>query len=153
MTELKLYLDLCIYNRPFDDQTQSRIALETNAFVYLLDKIENGEYIAINSQILKYENRRNPDGDRRERVRSYLRLAKEYAKIDRDSIKRAEYLRKLKFGALDALHLAVAEGAEVDYFITCDDRIIERAERHKEKLRVKVMSLLDFVAEEVKLWD
>ena len=35
MKMAKLYLDLCVYNRPFDDQKQTRIALETNAFVYL----------------------------------------------------------------------------------------------------------------------
>ena len=38
-----------------------------------------------------------------------MRLAKEYAKIDKKVISKAEYLRKLKFGDLDALHLAVAE--------------------------------------------
>jgi hypothetical protein len=46
-----------------------------------------------------------------------LTLAKEYAKIDKKVINRAEYLRKLKFGDLDALHLAVAEGAKADYFL------------------------------------
>ena len=150
MQMAKLYLDLCVYNRPFDDQKQTRIALETNAFVYILDQIENAEYTALNSEILRYENSRDPDTGRRERVRSYLRLAKEYAKIDKKVISRAEYLRKLKFGDLDALHLAAAEGAKADYFLTCDDGIVKKAARHKGKLRVKVMSLLKFVAEEVK---
>jgi len=53
--------------------------LETNAFVYLLDQIENAEYTTLNSEILRYENGRDPDSDRRERVHSYLTLAKEYA--------------------------------------------------------------------------
>ena len=78
-----------------------------------------------------------------------MRLAKEYAKIDKKVISRAEYLRELKFGDLDALHLAVAEGAKADYFLTCDDKIVKKADRHKGKLRVKVMSLLKFVAEEM----
>ncbi len=72
-------------------------------------QIENAEYTALNSEILRDENSRDPDAGRRERVCSYLRLAKEYAKIDKKVISRAEYLRKLKFGDLDALHLAVAE--------------------------------------------
>lgn len=38
---MKLYLDLCVYNRPFDFQGQERVALETSAFIYLLEKIEN----------------------------------------------------------------------------------------------------------------
>ena len=39
---MKLYLDLCVYNRAFDDQHQGRIALETNAFIYILEKVEKG---------------------------------------------------------------------------------------------------------------
>jgi len=39
---LKLYLDLCVYNRPFDYQGQERVALETSAFIYLLEKVEKG---------------------------------------------------------------------------------------------------------------
>ena len=31
MTKIKIYLDNCAYNRPFDDQTQIKIALETEA--------------------------------------------------------------------------------------------------------------------------
>ncbi|HJX45692.1 MAG TPA: hypothetical protein VJ399_00805, partial [Patescibacteria group bacterium] len=41
---LKLYLDLCVYNRPFDYQGQERVALETSAFIYLLEKVEKGSY-------------------------------------------------------------------------------------------------------------
>jgi len=40
----KLYIDLCVYNRPFDFQGHDRIALESNAFIYLLEKIEKGDY-------------------------------------------------------------------------------------------------------------
>lgn len=149
MQTQKLYLDMCVYNRPFDDQRQTRIALETNAFVYLLDQIENAKYKVLNSEILRYENSRDPDVDRREKVRSFLRLSKEYAKIDEKVISRAEYLRELKFGDLDALHLAVAEEAIADYFLTCDDGIVKNAERHKGKLKVNIMSLLKFVAEEM----
>ena len=32
---MKLYLDICVYNRPFDNQHQERIALETSAFIYI----------------------------------------------------------------------------------------------------------------------
>ena len=48
-----------------------------------------------------------------------------------------------------ALHLALAEGAKTDYFLTCDDLIVRKADRHEEKLKVKVMNLLTFVAQEV----
>ncbi len=59
-------------------------------------------------------------------------------------------LRELNFDDLDALHLAVAEGAKADYFLTCDDLIVKKAHGHEGKLKVKVMNLLKFVAQEVR---
>ena len=35
-TKMKLYLDTCCYNRPFDDQTQERIHLESEAILTIL---------------------------------------------------------------------------------------------------------------------
>ena len=34
----KIYLDNCVLNRPFDDQSQERIRLETEAIVLLLSR-------------------------------------------------------------------------------------------------------------------
>lgn len=53
----RIYLDNCVYNRPFDDQSQRRIFLETMAFIILLELVENGEIETINSDALVYENR------------------------------------------------------------------------------------------------
>lgn len=57
----KLYLDICVYNRPFDDQGQDRIMLETNVFLILLDMIWEGLYKVVNSFALVYENSKNPN--------------------------------------------------------------------------------------------
>jgi len=32
---MKIYLDNCCYNRPFDDQTQMRVFLESQAKIYI----------------------------------------------------------------------------------------------------------------------
>ena len=65
---MKLYLDLCVYNRPFDYQGQERIALETSAFIYVLEMIERGAYNVIASEALLYENSKNPDEQKKVRV-------------------------------------------------------------------------------------
>jgi len=39
--KLKLYLDNCCLNRPFDDQIQQRIYLETEAKLFIQRKKEN----------------------------------------------------------------------------------------------------------------
>ena len=38
----RIYLDTSVYNRPFDDQTQPRIWLETLAFAVILQMVESG---------------------------------------------------------------------------------------------------------------
>ena len=40
---LKIYLDNCCYNRPYDDQSQLRISLETQAKLQIQNMIKNKE--------------------------------------------------------------------------------------------------------------
>jgi hypothetical protein len=37
---MRLYLDTRVYNRPFDDQSQAKIFLETQAILLILQAIE-----------------------------------------------------------------------------------------------------------------
>ena len=53
---MKLYLDLCCLNRPFDDQSQARVAMESQAVVLILEKIDRGEHDLCNSAALVVEN-------------------------------------------------------------------------------------------------
>ena len=62
---MKIYLDLCVYNRPFDDQHQLRIVVETLEFIFLLGKVIDGEIVTINSFVLEDENSKNPYVDRK----------------------------------------------------------------------------------------
>ena len=41
MSKVKIYLDNCCYNRPYDDQNQLKIELETKAKLYIQDLIVN----------------------------------------------------------------------------------------------------------------
>lgn len=58
---MRLYLDMCVYNRPFDDQGQSRIMLETQIFIMLLSMISEGRFELLNSFALEDENSKNPN--------------------------------------------------------------------------------------------
>jgi hypothetical protein len=37
-----IYLDLCCFNRPYDDQSQMRVRLETEAKLAIQDKVRSG---------------------------------------------------------------------------------------------------------------
>lgn len=147
---MKLYLDLCVYNRPFDDQGHERIALETSAFIYILEKIEKRDHIVVISAALVYENNKNPDQLRKNRVASYFHLAQEFIDIDNADLERVKFLKGLGFSDIDALYIALAEKSNVDYFITCDDDIVNLCKKHPNLIRVSVVNLLEFIALEVK---
>ena len=58
MTEegpLRLYLDTCVFNRPFDDQSQPRIWLETLAFSVIMQMIEDKTVVLVASSVVSYD--------------------------------------------------------------------------------------------------
>ena len=142
---MKLYIDTSVYNRPFDDQTQPRIWLETLALGLILQLVESGEATLVNSSVLEFENSRNPFSLRREWMERCLSLATEYERIDEAVRDRAQEYEKQGVSAIDALHVATAESANVDFFIACDDRLLKKAKQFK----VKSMNPVDFVQQEL----
>ena len=146
---MKLYLDLCIYNRPFDDQGQPRIVVETVEFMFLLEKAINKEMTIINSFVLEYENSKSPLIDRRDKIDDLLKIASEYVRYSERLENRAEEIEKRGFMAMDALHIACAEAAKSDFFITCDDLLLRKGKANKDKLKVRIVGLMEFFSEEV----
>ncbi|MFZ3115003.1 MAG: hypothetical protein WA133_13160 [Syntrophales bacterium] len=63
-----VYMDLCCFSRPFDDQSQPRIYLETEAKLFIQRKIKDGEIELAWSYMLDYENSANPDIDARSSI-------------------------------------------------------------------------------------
>ena len=142
---MKIYLDTSVYNRPFDDQIQPRIWLETLALGLILQLVESGEAILVNSSALEFENSRNPFSLRREWMERCLSLATEYQRVD-DSIRdRAQGFEKQGISAIDALHVAIAESVTAEFFIACDDRLLKKGKQFK----VKSINPVDFVQKEL----
>lgn len=123
---MKIYVDTSAYNRPFDDQTQPRIFLETQAVVVVLLLVEAEALEIVSSSILEYENSRNQSALERQWVNGRLQLAKFYQEVNEAIFERARELEQQGLGTMDALHVACAEAAGSEYFLTCDDRLIRR---------------------------
>ncbi|WP_293162731.1 hypothetical protein [Okeania sp. SIO2C9] len=79
---IRVYLDTSVYNRPFDDQTQKKIALETEAVLLILGMINNREIELVNSEPIEYENLFNSDITRQEKITNFLTLATIYQKME-----------------------------------------------------------------------
>ena len=115
--KLKLYLDMCVYNRPFDDQSQPRIMIETQIFIILLEMIFQGHFKLINSFALEYENIKNPDIENMLKISDLLSYSREYVPYDESITVKAMEFEKFGILGMDAIHMACAERAKANYFI------------------------------------
>ena len=147
---MRIYFDVCCLGRPFDDQNQDRIHLESEAVITILSHIERGDWKWIGSEVIYYEVDQIPDAEQKKRILQLISESNECIRIDEQKIQRAKRLETFGFKALDALHLACAEAARVDIVLTTDDRLRRNAERHKNHLHVKVANPLRWLEEELR---
>lgn len=145
----RLYLDLCCLNRPFDDQSQNRIRLESEAVVLILSNIEGREWQDINSDAILQEISQSPDADHRNHLTTIIEDFAPYIGADEVVADRAQELIGLGFHAMDALHLASAEAAQATAFLTTDDRLLRRARQFAAELTVRVENPLAWLREEI----
>jgi predicted nucleic acid-binding protein len=125
---MKLYLDNCCYNRPYDEQNQVRVELETIAKLYIQDQIKKKNLSLVVSFILVYENAENPDETNRNTIAEFLKNASEFIDFDKlpELTDKINELLKMGLKWKDAAHLACAIEAGCDYLLTTDDKFQKR---------------------------
>jgi len=146
---MRIYLDSCSLQRPLDDQTQPRIRVETEAVLAILAAAQVGDIVLVTSEALEYEMRRIPDDQRRAEVGAILALSKERIELTEAAVKLATSLENRGISPIDAVHLALASTARVDFFTTCDDRLLRKA-KAESGLDCKVVSALTLVSEALR---
>ena len=140
---MKVYLDNCCFNRPYDDQSQIRISLETQTKLYVQDLVKKREIDLATSYVLWYENSQNPYETKRRAISDFLQKNSiEYIDVDKaDLIKtKAEEIMKTGVKMKDAYHVACAIYASCDCFLTTDDRLLKY--RTDE---IQIINPVDFV--------
>ena len=142
MPNVKVYLDNCVYNRPFDDQNDILIRLESEAKLFIQEQIRDKQIDLVWSSVNSYENNANPSPEKRERIMVWKSIAIQQCSINETILKKALELQALNFRAKDALHIAAAIYSRCDCFITTDKKII------KNKIDgITVLNPLAFVEE------
>lgn len=132
-----IYLDNCCYNRPFDDQTQERIHLESEVILTVLKMGQMKQVIIAGSDILKLEMKRMQDADKKQKVLDLYRVADMHIPYTEKIRKRsAEIMLNSKIRAFDSLHIASAEEGNANVLLTTDDKLEKMAERLKLGTRV-----------------
>ncbi|MEW6327914.1 MAG: PIN domain protein [Thermodesulfobacteriota bacterium] len=124
---MKIYLDNCCFNRPFDNQSQIRIRLEAEAKLKIQEEIRAGKFQLIWSYILDYENSKNPYQERRERIKNWKKYAIEDVQEESELIGIANLLKQKGLQKIDCLHVACAIFSKCEYFLTTDHKILQRA--------------------------
>ena len=125
---MKIYLDNCCFNRPFDDQSQFRIRLESEAKMAIQEAIRLRIHILIWSYVMDYENQKNPFPERREQISKWRSYAVEDIEEDEVLLASAKFISKLGIKKMDSLHIACAIKANADYFLTTDNTFANRHE-------------------------
>jgi predicted nucleic acid-binding protein len=142
----RTYLDLCSIQRPLDTQNHIRITLEAEAVLAIISMCAAGSLELVSSDALQFEAARNPHPARREYAAAVLSLATDTQITSEAVAQRAETFVSNGIKPLDALHLAMAEAAHSDYFCTCDDRFLRKAQQIKD-LMVRALAPLDLIEE------
>ena len=140
MIKNRIYLDNCCFNRPYDDQANLNVHLETEAKIFIQHEILNENFELAWSFMMDYEIASNPFQDRQIAFLNW----KYIAVVDIDPVEEilnmGRDLSQKNIKKKDALHIACAIKAECEYFITTDGKIL-----NKTISEIKIVNPLDFI--------
>ncbi|MBK8396712.1 MAG: PIN domain protein [Leptospiraceae bacterium] len=142
---MRIHLDNCCFNRPYDEQSQAKIKLETEAKQIIQDSVKNKEIELLWSYVLDFENSRNSSDEKRLSIQSWKELAIQNILENETVLTRMENLEELGFKSLDALHISCAIEGKADIFLTTDNGILTRKNLVKE---IRLMNPIHFFVEE-----
>lgn len=141
---MRIYLDNCCYNRPFDPQTDLRISLETMAKLKVQSLMRSGEIEYVWSDALDYELSRSPNFQEPDMISPWQDGAVAHVETDDPLIERGEEISSLGLKAMDSLHVASAEAASCDWFLTTDKGILKKVRMLGP---MRIANPIDFVME------
>ena len=146
---MRIYLDNCSFNRPFDSQAQLKVRIETEAKLFIQEHIFTGKLELVWSYILEYENNYNPYAERRETILEWKKIAVKNVLETEEVIKNAKLLHRRGLKSEDSLHLACAVEGDCNFFITTDFGILKKVSNFEH---VSIINPLQFIEilEEIK---
>ena len=126
---MKVYLDNCCFNRPYDEQIQTKIILETEAKLKIQEKIRARELTLIWSYILEKENDDNPDDKAKDTIAEWRNFADTKFIASEIIIIKAQEFEKYGIHPNDSLHIACAIQGGAEIFSTTDKNIMNKSDK------------------------
>lgn len=146
---MRLYLDACCLNRPFDDQSQLRVRLETEAIRAVVQLCQEGDHVWLSSDLLQAELEQTPNLERQQLTLDLLSCASERVAATEGDYEHASQFAANGVSGFDAVHLAIAERMQCDFFLTTDDRLLRRSDRPTiPPLKLRMVNPLVWIQEQ-----
>jgi predicted nucleic acid-binding protein len=123
---MRVYLDICAFNRPFDDQSHIRIRLEAEAKLFIQSRVKEGDVELVWSYILDIENDQNPFKEKRIAIDRWRKFSVVDVAESRDILGKANQFVLAGVKPKDALHVACAIAGGANYFVTTDDKLLKK---------------------------
>ena len=142
---MKVYLDICSYNRPYDPQEQLSVAMEAQSKLHIQNLIKEGKMELVSTFTVDYELSRNPFEMRKESISKFIEEnATEYVSFEAEKKLKPKVKELMNNGAKekDAYHVASAIYAGCDYFISTDYRLLK-----KQFDGIRMVTPVEFVTE------
>ena len=114
---MRIYLDHCTFNRPFDDQRSIKIQLETSAKLYIQDQIKKEKYDLVWSYMSDLENNNNPNIENKISIQIWENIAKFKCRSSENILEMGKNIIDYGLKPNDALHIACAIESQCEYFI------------------------------------
>ena len=145
---MNIYLDNCCLNRPFDNQSDPRIHLESEAIKTIIRLIEADIWQLVTRKVLLFEINNTPDEQRRRNLHGINKMASKCIETTTSIRNRAKYFEIFGLQAFDAAHLACAEN-NANVLLTVDNRFRKRANTI-EDINIEVKNPLQWLEEVLK---
>jgi len=127
MDKMRIYLDNCCFNRPYDDQSFVSIRIETEAKIAIQEKIKNNEVDLCWSYILDIENNNNPFIERKKEIEKWKSIALHDIEENEAILFNMNRLINSGFKPLDSLHISCAIELKCNFFLTVDKGILKKS--------------------------
>lgn len=126
---MKIYMDVCCLNRPFDYQYDDRINIESEAILKILYRCQDEEWQLLGSDIIDFEISKMLDYDKKQKVLMLYNISN-----SKTSFNSTIYSLSLKYKnkglkQFDSMHLASAIVAKADVLLTTDKKFIRIAQQ------------------------
>jgi predicted nucleic acid-binding protein len=144
---MRIYLDNCSFNRPYDDQSQVKVLFETEAKLFIQQQILSQNYELAWSYVLDYEIGNSPFSERKDRIMQWKNIARLHCVENESILLEAEKLQKIGLKVVDSLHIACADFMQCDYVLTTDGKMLNKP--IKQVTQMPVLNPMEFIQREV----